>query len=226
MGGGTQYTYASTTGILAAELWNPATESWSTMAAEQELRMYHSASLLLPDGRVLVAGGQGDGDHYTARLYSPPYLFKGARPTVAGAPAAVGYGGTFQVQTPNAATIASVALMRLGTTTHAVDTDQRYVPLSFTAGAGALTVTGPPNVNVAPGGYYMLFLVDANGVPSVAASVKVDGATAPTVTPPDPHRDADPAPRPSRRRHRHDRGRHADVTLTPTVTATPTPTRR
>src|SRR5262245_9476483 len=60
VGGGTQFTYASTTGVLAAELWDPTTETWRTLASMDELRMYHSTSLLLPDGRVLVAGGQGD----------------------------------------------------------------------------------------------------------------------------------------------------------------------
>jgi plastocyanin len=204
VGGGHQFTYASSIGTLALELWNPTTETWRTLAAESELRMYHSTALLLPDGRVLVAGGQGDGDHYTARVYSPPYLFKGARPTIAAAPSAVGYGGSFQVQTPNAAGIASVAMIRLGTTTHAVDTDQRYIPLSFTAGAGALTVQGPPNANVAPGGSYMLFIVDGNGVPSVASIVRVDAATVPTVTP-------TTTTTPTR-------------TPTPTVTATSTPT--
>jgi hypothetical protein len=204
VGGGTQFTYASTTGVLAAELWDPVSETWRTLASESELRMYHSTALLLPDGRVLVAGGQGDGDHFTAKIYSPPYLFKGARPTIGSAPAQVGYGGSFQVQTPNAAEIASVALMRLGTTTHAVDSDARYVPLPFTAGAGTLTVQGPPNANVAPGGYYMLFVVDANGVPSVAPMVKLDASAAPepTVTP----------------------TRTVTPTITPTATITSTPT--
>src|SRR5205814_7209950 len=135
------------------------------------------------DGRVLVAGGQGDRDHYSAELYSPPYLFKGARPTIANAPGVVGYGATFAVDTPDAAGVASVALVELGAVTHATDMDQRYVPLEFARGAGTLSVQGPPDANTAPPGYYMLFVVDGGGVPSVGRIVPVGGAgPAPTAT--------------------------------------------
>src|SRR5947207_1986271 len=99
---------------LAAEMWDPATESWTTMASAQAVRLYHSAALLLPDGRVLTTGGD---DITQVDLYSPPYLFAGARPTITSAPAAVSFGQSYFVETPDAANIAKVRWIRLGSVT-------------------------------------------------------------------------------------------------------------
>ena len=95
----------------------------------------------------------------------------------------------FQVQTPDAAEIASVVLVRPGTPTHAFDMEQRLVGLSFTIGSGVLNVTSPPNGNIAPPGYYMLFVLNAAGVPSVARFVRLstsipNQAPAATITSP------------------------------------------
>jgi hypothetical protein len=164
------------TSAYAAEMWSPTTEHFTTMASAATPRVYHSTAVLLPDGRVLVGGGgeyQGaQPDQLNAELYSPPYLFKGARPTVTASPSVLQYGAQFTVQTPDAANIASVALLRLGSVTHAFNENQRYIPLSFTASAGALTVQGPANSNLAPAGHYMLFIVNSTGVPSVAVIVQ------------------------------------------------------
>jgi len=138
-------------------------------------RLYHSNALLLPDARVLVLGAgrflcscPDPTDQLSAEIYSPPYLFKGSRPVITSAPTLIGYGSTISVQTPDASRIASVSLIRFGAVTHTFNMDQRYLPLSFTAGAASLNVQTPVNSNVAPPGYYMLFIVDTNGVPSVA----------------------------------------------------------
>jgi hypothetical protein len=142
-------------------------------------RLYHSTALLLPDARVLVSGGgrfngtNEPTDQPSGEIFAPPYLFKGPRPTISSVPAQISYGQTFAVQTSDAANIASVALMRTGSVTHSIDMNQRYVPLSFTASSGILSVTGPANTNFAPRGYYMLFIVDTNGVPSVSRFVKL-----------------------------------------------------
>jgi len=177
--------YTTSNGVLAAELWNPNTETWTTMAAEQIPRMYHSTSLLLPDARVLVAGGGRfhSYDELNAEIYSPPYLFKGPRPTITAAPSAAGYGTSFTVSTPDAAGIGSVSLIRTGSMTHAFDENARFLALSFTKNAGSLTVQAPANGNVAPPGPYMLFIVDTNGVPSVAKFVRMQ-PTAPDPNPP------------------------------------------
>jgi hypothetical protein len=177
----------SAIGVLPAEQWNPRTETWTTMAAMHDARMYHSIALLLPDGRVLSAGGGRFStgiDYLTAEIYSPPYLFKGTRPTITGAPVSAGYGTTITIQSPDAAGIAKVALIRLASVTHTIDMNQRYLELGFTAGAGSLSVQTPASANLAPPGDYMLFLVDSNGVPSVAQMVRVGGAAPADTTPP------------------------------------------
>ena len=178
-------------GVYPAELWNPATGTWRTLAAMRVTRQYHSTALLLPDARVLSAGGgicgTCDAVGYLAKnaeVFSPPYLFKkngglAPRPQISSAPDRVTYNAPFAISTPNAASIRKVALVRLGAVTHSVNMEQRYVPLSFTAGTGTLNATVPGNPNVAPPGVYMLFLTDANGVPSVARMVRV--GTSPAV---------------------------------------------
>ena len=166
-------------GILPVELWNATSETWTTLASLNVGRLYHSAALLLPDARVLVlSGGRFDDnfvptDQYNAEFFSPPYLFKGPRPIITSAPANIGFGQAFTVQTPDASRIASVALLRFASVTHSINMGQRYVPLSFTASGNSLTVTGPANTALATPGNYMLFLVDTNGVPSVSAPVRL-----------------------------------------------------
>ena len=175
--------YTIANAVLPSEIWNPQTETWTTMAAQANGRMYHSTAVLLPDGRVLMAGGgQLPGypvvNQTNAQIFSPPYLFKGMRPVISSAPSTVQAGsGTFNVGTLNAATTAKVSLVRLGSQTHAFDQNQRFVPLSFTASSGSLQVTAPANTNVAPPGYYMLFIVDTNGVPSVSTFVRIPAAS-------------------------------------------------
>lgn len=156
--------------VLTAELWNPATETWTTMASMTQYRGYHSTALLLPDGRVLSAGGD---NHSNAEVFSPPYLFQGSRPTVASAPTRIAYGQSFSVETPDAASITEVTLIRLSSVTHAFNENQRLNTLSHTAVAGGLNVTAPANANLAPAGDYMLFVLNSNGVPSVAKIVRM-----------------------------------------------------
>jgi fibronectin type 3 domain-containing protein len=160
--------------VYEAELWSPSTETWRTLSKMTVPRMYHSIALLLPDARVITFGSGTFGiDQLTAQVFSPPYLFKGPRPVVTSAPGAASYGDTFTVQTPDASRIASVALMGLGSVTHAFNANQRYLPLTFQQSAGGIDVTLPQNANLAPPGYYMLFLVDTNGVPSIAPMIRV-----------------------------------------------------
>src|SRR4051794_11873757 len=138
-------------GVYPAERWDPATGQWKTLAAMQVTRQYHSTALLLPDGRVLSSGGGICGTCDTvgylaknAEVFTPPYLFKhdgsgelAPRPVVESAPAGVAYGTAFDVGTPDAASIRKLALIRPGAVTHSVNMEQRYVPLTFTAGSAS-----------------------------------------------------------------------------------------
>jgi hypothetical protein len=182
--------YSVANAIKPAELWSPATQTWTTMAAMQTPRLYHSTALLLPDGRVLVAGSGGDTgvpDELSAEIYSPPYLFKGARPTITSTPsAAIPYGSSFFVGTPDAAGISSVALIRTGAVTHAFDENARLMNLTFQQAPGGLSIQAPANANLAPPGTYLLFIVNSNGVPSVApfVTLPVPGLDSQAPTPP------------------------------------------
>ena len=147
------------------------------MASMHTPREYHGTALLLPDARVLVSGMGADfgnvPDEKSAEFYSPPYLFKGPRPTITQSPAQIQYNTTFFVGTPDNTSIASVALIRTGAVTHFFDQNERFLPLSFTQAAGGLTVAAPVDANLAPPGYYMLFIVNNAGVPSVAPFVQL-----------------------------------------------------
>lgn len=194
--------------VETPERWDPATGKWTQLADESVTRQYHSTALLLPDGRILSSGGGicGDCDKYgylakNAQVFTPPYLYDASgqlapRPAITGAPSGVGYGATLDVGTPQAASIQKAGLVRLGAVTHSNNMDQRYIPLTFSRNGGGIQATAPANANIAPPGVYMLFLVDGQGVPSVAKMVSV-GATpanaAPSATLTQPAAGAQPA---------------------------------
>jgi galactose oxidase-like protein/List-Bact-rpt repeat protein len=159
--------------VFAVEAWDPTTGQWSTWTNASVVRVYHSTTLLLPDGRVLSMGsGDGGGvtQQYTYEIFSPPYLFKGPRPTYNLVSSAMRYGQLFTLATPNAASITKVRIIRLTSTTHAFDEGQRLTTLSFVAAADgqSLTLTPPASGRKAPPGPYMLFILNDKGVPSVA----------------------------------------------------------
>jgi hypothetical protein len=165
-GGGGGGKYANP--VLTAELYNPGTGQWGLLASQAIQRTYHSTAVLIPDGRVISAGSDnGASTQVSYEIYSPPYLFKGARPVIQSAPVSIGYNSKFSITSSDAASINRVALVRPGATTHADDFDQRYVDLTFTLGSGTITATSPLNGSLAPPGYYMLVIVNTNGVPSV-----------------------------------------------------------
>jgi hypothetical protein len=171
-------------GELSSEEWDPATGKWTTMASAAVPRVYHSTAVLLPDGRILSAGGghaesPSSPGEYNAQYYSPPYLFKGARPTITSCPANASYGSTISVGTPDAASITSVVIIGLGADTHTLNMNEHFVPVSFTIGAGSLSVTIPNSPSLLPPGYYMLFIVNNAGIPSVAPFIQLGATTTP-----------------------------------------------
>jgi hypothetical protein len=159
--------------VFSSELFDPATGQWTVMASQAVQRTYHGTTLLLPDGRVVSAGSDFGPQRTTIEYYSPPYLFKGPRPTVTFAPSSLRYGQTFTIATPDAASISKVALIKLGSTTHTNDFEQRYVDLQFLQQSGQLKVRAPAQPVLAPRGYYMLFIVNSDGVPAVAPILRV-----------------------------------------------------
>jgi hypothetical protein len=163
----------------AAEEWDPATEQWTTLSSATVPRLYHSIAMLLPDGRVLTTGG----NTYTQTEYfSPPYLFAGARPTIASAPTDVRNGQSVFVGTPDAVNITSVAWVRLPSVTHTLSMSQAfYRSTAITQATGGITVTAP-NDPTMPNGFYMLFILN-HGVPSVASILHLGATSVTAVTP-------------------------------------------
>ncbi len=170
--------------IFASELYDPDTGAFTVMASAQKRRLYHSTSMLLPDGTVFTGGGgaPGPSNELNAEIYFPPYLFKkvGAtsqlvtnRPTVTTASTKVDWGETFNVSSNQ--NIEKVTLIRIGGATHNYNNETRFYVIAE-PGTAATTVsaTAPANSNVAPPGFYMLFAWNAAGVPSVAKIIRID----------------------------------------------------
>ncbi len=173
---------------LNADLYDAVSNTFSSAGANGFPRLYHSVALLLPDATVWVAGGNPQRGTYQheMEIYQPAYLFttdgqghviSATRPTIGSAPGTVAYGSAFAISTPDASNVRSIALMRAGAATHAFDMDQRMVGMSFTdQGNNTLLVNAPSNGNLAPPGYYMLFVLNSAGVPSVANWVQVQAS--------------------------------------------------
>jgi hypothetical protein len=167
--------------VLQPEIYDPHTNHWTLMAPMQYPKQYHSVAVLLPDGRVWAAGGIDPTlgspparDQRHAEMFTPPYLLRGAQPTVTSVPSTIAYGAAFDVHTPDSARIASVALLRPIATTHHTDAGQRYIKLPITGRTSNRVSTALPAMHtIAPPGYYLLFIVDSNGVPSVGQFVHI-----------------------------------------------------
>jgi hypothetical protein len=157
------------TPVFRAELWDPVTEAFTTMAAGTVPRLYHSSALLLPDARVLISGGN---DYTQSEIFSPPYLFGGVRPSITSAPATAGRGQSIFVGTPDASGINGVTWISLPSVTHSNNMNQSvFRSTSITQSAGGINIAAPNDPSVPPG-FYMLFLL-RNGVPSEARIVQL-----------------------------------------------------
>lgn len=148
--------------------YDPISDSWSSLAALPSIRDYHSVAILLPSGQVMVAGWQNT----NIEIFSPPYLFAGARPAITAMPDLVHHGQTFGIESPDAPSIAKVVLIRPMAITHQTDGEQRLLEMPLThdpAHPTQLSLIAPHGGHphaVAPKGYYLLFAVNGNGVPS------------------------------------------------------------
>jgi hypothetical protein len=174
---------------LQAEIYDPATNRWRIVATASIPRMYHSIALLLPDGRVVAAGGNPDkgtqvnweppdpNEELKMEVYSPPYLFKGSRPVIGSTPSEWKYGQTLKINSPQAGNIRWASLIKNGVTTHSFNTGQRLVDLEIVSrDSSSIQVKVTQKKNIAPAGWYMLFLTDKSGVPSVAKWIHLTSA--------------------------------------------------
>jgi hypothetical protein len=168
--------------LFNAQIYRPASGAFETAADSTIGRNYHSEALLLPDGRVVTMGsdplydpsGRNPGTfEQRIEVYSPPYLFKGRRPVIGAGPKAVQRGTTFAVATRDASRVRAARLMRPSAVTHVTDVDQRSVALDITPATGGLALSVPKAKGLVPSGWYMLFLIDAKGVPSTARWIQV-----------------------------------------------------
>ncbi|MFE3288556.1 galactose oxidase-like domain-containing protein, partial [Streptomyces sp. NPDC059233] len=174
--------FSDATSVLTPELWDPATGVFTPLATMAIPRNYHSVANLLPDGRIFSGGGGLCGDcatnHADGAVFTPPYLLNAdgspkPRPVITGGvPPRVAPGSTLTVGTSGP--VASFVLMRAAAATHSTDNDQRRVPLQSTAtGSGTYSVSVPSDTGVVLPGNYMLFALDAQGVPSIATFLTV-----------------------------------------------------
>ena len=160
--------------IFAASIYHPTTNTWDAgIPADPVGRNYHSTALLLPDGRVIVMGSNPIDGSFESRIsiYSPPYLFKGTRPTITSAPTTSTYGASFSVGVTGG--VVSASLTSPGSDTHQMDSNSRLVDLPITGSGTTRTVQVPGNPNLLPPGPYMLTVVDSSGVPSIAKWITV-----------------------------------------------------
>ncbi len=166
--------------VTTAEIWDPITEQVTQVATASNIyRGYHSTAILLPDGSVLVAGGEHNHNqagpfvqNYDAEIYEPAYMHSGQRPSITNAPDTISYGETFFVETPDATNIARALIVVPGAATHSQNWSQRANRLEVTESIGGVEITLTTNSNEAPPGDYMLFLIDDNGIPSVAEYIR------------------------------------------------------
>lgn len=169
--------------VYSSELWTPSTNKWRITASASKARLYHGSSLLLPSGAVLTGGGGAPGPvkQLNAEVYFPPYLFKkdgsgefAPRPSItAVSKTQVGWRDTFTLDVNASTPIRRVTWVRMGSSTHSFNNEQRFFQLSFTQSGNTLAVRTPASASLAPPGYYMVFAFDDNGVPSPARVVKL-----------------------------------------------------
>jgi YVTN family beta-propeller protein len=178
--------------VYAAEIWDPATDSWTLGAPAAQIRVYHSAAILLPNGTLLSTGGGAPGpvNNLNAEVYYPPYLFQAEGNAAVLAPrplmtaiSALSFdpGDQVEVEMADAAPVSKVVLIGTSSVTHSFNTSQRYNVLDFEQSGSRIVAALPENANLAPHGYYQLMVLSDTGVPSPSAIIALGAAAAPPV---------------------------------------------
>jgi hypothetical protein len=167
------------------EMFNPSTETWTSLATANVPRVYHQVSLLLPDGSVWTAGSTPSRSNWELRTeFFRPSYYSATRPTISGAPTVGGYGASITIPTSNASSITRATLVRLPDTTHHYDANMRCIFLEVESStSSSVTVDAPLNANLAPPGYYYIHVINSSGIPSAARIIRIPGSG--TVPPPE-----------------------------------------
>jgi hypothetical protein len=160
------------------EMFNPSTESWTTLSAASIPRVYHQVALLLPDGRIWTAGGTPTRTSWELRTeFFRPGYYSAARPSISGTLTVGAYGGSIIIPTSSPSSIARATLVKCPDTTHHYDSNMRYIALSVKSSASSsVTVQAPLNANLAPPGYYYIHIVNKSNIPSAAKIIRIPGS--------------------------------------------------
>jgi len=165
--------------VLEPDLYDPKTKSWTSLNPLKIGRRYHATALLLPNGKVMTAGTDRewnviDEDLYDVEVFTPPYLQGKIGPLISNVQSELTIGQEFKIECPQSNEIKSIALIKPGSTTHSLNTDQRFVGLEITnTTQNFVSSKIPTNPNLVPKGYYMLFVMDSDGTPSKAKFVLI-----------------------------------------------------
>ncbi|MEU2157780.1 galactose oxidase-like domain-containing protein [Streptomyces sp. NPDC019396] len=182
-GGSEDYRGRGGSNVLEARTYNPKSGAYTRVADPQVGRNYHSGSVLLPDGRVMIFGSDSlfaDAANtkpgvfeQRIEIYTPPYLYRDSRPAIGGGPKSIKRGASGTFKSPQAAKIRTAKLMRPSAVTHVTDVDQRSIALKMEKTAAGFKVSVPKNRSLVPSGWYMLFVTDDKGTPSEGVWVEV-----------------------------------------------------
>lgn len=157
------------------EMFNPSTETWTTLSAASVPRVYHQVALLLRDGRVWTAGSTPSRSRWELRTeFFRPAYYSATRPSISGTPSVGSYGGSITIPTSNPSSISRASLVKLPDTTHHYDSNMRLLWLEVTSRtSNSVTVRAPLNANLAPPGYYYIYIINSSGIPSVARIIRI-----------------------------------------------------
>lgn len=182
-GGAEDYRGRSGSNILEARMYDPKAGEYKRVADPQVGRNYHSGSLLLPDGRVMIFGSDSlYADKANTKpgvfeqrveIYTPPYLFRDSKPALTDGPKSIEHGESGVFRTKDAESLKSAKLLRPSAVTHVTDVEQRSIALDMEKTADGIEVTVPKNKALVPAGWYMLFVTDDKGTPSEGKWVEV-----------------------------------------------------
>jgi hypothetical protein len=167
--------------VLEPEIFNPDTETWTKTQPMIIPRLYHATALLLPDGSILTTGTDGEWnkppfnqDQKNLEIFRPWYFFETTRPEITNLPDDVIYNEKFKIRYSHSKAINKVLMIKPSSVTHSLNTEQRLVELELLSKSmNEIEIKSPPTGLIAPPGYYMIFLIDEERIPSKSKFVRI-----------------------------------------------------